>query len=214
MLMVSRVSFDMIRCMVKREAYTSVAGGRSILGINVERRIQNRELKNRWEAERREAVTDFLLKLNEANSSVSLSTALEVVYPVTILGRVISPHKDRIIPAEISHISGKSTLGGWLNYRKITGRYLIIEEAAGYVTASDEPFPDKAILQNGRVGALLKPCRDGSQTYTYGGTSIHLDDWDNSFEKRNCQAIWGPSLVNPEELGFYEAGKATHNLGI
>jgi len=204
--------------MMSRETHTPLPEGRSIRAVNRERRLQHGELQRRNDAERREAIAKYLQTLEKANASVSLSTVLEVVYPKSRIGRFVSLQKDRMIPAYTSHVTGKSTLGGWMHFRKITGRYLLIEEVEGYAITSacdsNVSEPVRAILQDGRIGTLLKPCREGSQTYEYRKTSIHLEDWGDSFERRNCQAVWGPSLRNPDELGIYEAGQVSQDLGM
>lgn len=186
--------------------------------INKHRKMEEREYLDRREADRRDAVAEYILKLEEANSNISLKTVLEVVYPVKKLGRAVSLHKGRMMPAETSHVTQKESIfSGWMEYRKVVGHYILIEEVTGYVIESPEDdftqFRDDVIIEDGRVGTLLKPTGRGYRNYEYGNASVHLEDSRNRFEKRNCQAVWGPSLVVPEQLSTYQAWEATRQLG-
>lgn len=204
--------------MTSQEAYTSVTRGRSRRDVKKIEREQQRKRREVDAIEKREAVTEYLLTLDKANSSVSLSSVLEIVYPKTTFGRLVSIQKNRMIPAKISHIDGKSTLGGWMDYRKVTGQYLQVEQAVGYVVPSENDenphfLYDDVILQDGRIGTLLKPKNTGGRNYSFGEESVSLDYYGDVFENRNCQAVWGPSLTNPDQLGVYQARKATQDLG-
>lgn len=214
--MANKNSCDTILNMARRESHTPISGGASLRAMERERRALDRAYNVRENLRRREAVTGYFCMLEKANSSVSLGSMLEVVYPYTKLGRILSPRKGQMIPAVINNLDGRSTFVEWEDYRKITGRYLLVKEAVGYVITPTEEQGEfgrtDVVFQDGRVGSLLKPGAKYPNSYTYGRNEVNLSNWGDVFERRNCQAVWGPSIFSPEQLTSFKVERLTQLL--
>ncbi len=193
--------------------------GESIASLKRRKSEQSRGWHEEEKARQKEAVSSLASKLALVSSVGVSPFTFEVVSPVTSLRRMTSlRRKERMIPAETRHLDGKSTLGGWVDYWKLTANYLDVTTVAGYhleVGKRDRSGFTQVITVGGKVGSLLKPqTREWGQYTTsgWGNEGVQLLRAGDDFAQRDCEAVWAPSLVPISDLSAYRAGEITQVL--
>lgn len=196
--------------------------GESIASLRRREAERAREWREKEKARKKEAVSSLASKLALMTLEGVPPFTFEAVTPVTSLRRLLSPRaRERMIPAHTQHTDGKSTFGGWVNYRKVTAEYLKIDPVLGYGLDEDElhtfgRYP-RVITITGQVGTLLKPKPSEFGQYKtsgWGDEEVILLREGDDFSRRNCQAIWAPSFVPLEGLSKYHADSINKALDV
>lgn len=196
-----------------RESYLPPQG-HSLRALRRARVLERRQHVERTQAEQQQAVSLLKEKLAQVNEGPAFRQQYEIVTPITRTSRLFHPlRRSHTIPAETSHESGKSTMGGWVNYRKVTGRYLLVEPAIGYPIREDDEGSTTVLFVDGRMGRIMPQLGLGRYSYNrHDEGQVVLGNGDNDFKKRQCEPIWGRDIRSIEALSRFDAQEATKAL--